>query len=77
MAIGAEGVHIGQDDMGRSLQTGLQSYALTFSDIKTARRLMGPNAIVGVTCSTSEEACIAAASGASYLGIGTMFATPT
>ena len=46
-------------------------------DIFTARKLMGPHAIIGVTCSSSEEACTAATDGADYLGIGTMFATPT
>ena len=46
-------------------------------DIVTARKLMGPHAIIGVTCSSSEEAYQAATDGADYLGIGTMFATPT
>ena len=60
-AVGAEGVHIGQDDM----------------DLKTARRLLGPDAIIGVTASSAAEALAAAADGASYLGIGTVYATPT
>ena len=38
---------------------------------------MGPNAIIGVSCSTIGEARIAALGGADYLGIGTLFATPT
>ncbi|KAH7349477.1 hydroxyethylthiazole kinase [Plectosphaerella cucumerina] len=61
LAIGCEGVHIGQDDI----------------DIASARRLLGPNAIIGVTASTKEEAITAAAAGADYLGIGTVFATQT
>ena len=46
-------------------------------DIATAQILLGPDAIIGITCSTSEEAQAATAAGASYLGIGTVFATPT
>ncbi|KAM0281352.1 hypothetical protein ACHAQH_003620 [Verticillium albo-atrum] len=61
LAIGCEGVHIGQDDM----------------DLATARRLLGPDAIIGVTSSTFEEAKAAAAGGADYLGIGTVFSTST
>ena len=61
LAIGAEGVHLGQEDL----------------DLKTARRLLGPEAIVGVTASSVDEALDAAAGGASYLGIGTVYATPT
>ncbi|KAL9117984.1 MAG: hypothetical protein Q9187_005476 [Circinaria calcarea] len=61
LAVGAEGVHIGQDDM----------------DLKTARELLGHDAVIGVTCSSVEEACAAAMGGASYLGIGTVFTTPT
>ena len=38
-AVGAEGVHIGQDDM----------------DLSQARRILGPNAIIGVTASSTEE----------------------
>lgn len=61
LAVGVEGVHIGQDDL----------------DLKTARKLLGPDAIIGVTASSEEEAIIAASDGADYLGIGTVFATPT
>lgn len=60
-AVGVEGVHIGQDDI---------SYA-------EARRLLGPDAIIGVTASSIEEASKAIQDGADYLGIGTTFATPT
>ncbi|KAL2047137.1 hypothetical protein N7G274_001156 [Stereocaulon virgatum] len=60
-AIGAEGVHLGQDDM----------------DLQTARRILGPEAIIGVSASNVFEAIEAASGGANYLGIGTLYATPT
>ncbi|KAF2497743.1 TMP-TENI-domain-containing protein [Lophium mytilinum] len=61
LAIDCAGVHIGQDDM----------------DVVTARKLLGPNKIIGVTASSVEEADKAVRGGADYLGIGTIFATPT
>ncbi|KAK5128040.1 hypothetical protein LTR85_005157 [Meristemomyces frigidus] len=61
LAAGVEGVHVGQDDL----------------DLKTARRLLGPDAIVGVTANSLEEALEAAGDGADYLGLGTVYATPT
>lgn len=61
LAAGVEGVHVGQDDL----------------DLKTARSILGPKAIIGVTANTEEEALIAAKDGADYLGIGTVYATPT
>ncbi|KAI1103810.1 TMP-TENI-domain-containing protein [Jackrogersella minutella] len=60
-AVGCEGVHIGQDDL----------------DLPTARKILGEDAIIGVTVSNVAEAKIAAQGGADYLGIGTVFATPT
>jgi len=61
LAIGCEGVHIGQDDL----------------DLQSTRRLLGEKSIIGVTVSTPEEALEACRGGADYLGVGTMFATPT
>lgn len=61
MAIGADGVHIGQDDM----------------HITLARKLLGQDAIIGVSACSVEEAQDAIKNGADYLGIGTMFATAT
>ncbi|KAH8673728.1 Hydroxyethylthiazole kinase family-domain-containing protein [Xylariales sp. PMI_506] len=61
LAVGCEGVHIGQDDL----------------DLATARRLLGSEAIIGLTVSNVEEIQRADAGGADYLGIGTVFATPT
>lgn len=55
------GLHIGQDDM----------------DAKEARQLMGPDAIIGVSCSTVEETEKAIADGADYIGIGLCFDTLT
>lgn len=46
-------------------------------DLATARKLLGPDAVIGVTCSSQEEAFAAVNEGADYLGIGTMYATPT
>ncbi|KAK5946795.1 thiamine biosynthetic bifunctional enzyme [Knufia obscura] len=61
LAVGAEGVHIGQDD----------------TPLEAVRSMLPSNAIVGVTASSMEEAEAAIQGGADYLGIGTMFATPT
>ncbi|CAG8950468.1 hypothetical protein HYFRA_00006964 [Hymenoscyphus fraxineus] len=61
LAVGCEGVHIGQEDL----------------DLPTARKLLGDDAIIGVTVSTIEEAQIACRDGADYLGIGTIFPTAT
>lgn len=61
LASGAEGVHIGQDDL----------------KIEDAKRMLPAYAIIGVTASSVEEAQESIAAGADYLGLGTMFATPT
>lgn len=62
LAIDAEGVHVGQDDMPALL----------------ARKLLGPNKILGVTCSTPDEVDAACREGvADYLGLGTVFKTNT
>ena len=61
LAIDAEGVHIGQDDM----------------PLKEARRILGPKKIIGVSCNNEEEAAIAIADGADYLGIGAVWFTST
>ncbi|KAH0536807.1 hypothetical protein FGG08_006340 [Glutinoglossum americanum] len=61
LAVGAEGVHLGQDDI----------------DLQIARKLLGDNAIIGVSVSSVDEAVRAAKGGANYVGIGTLFATST
>ena len=60
-AIDADGVHVGQDDMPAPL----------------ARRLLGPDRILGVSAGTVEEALLAQADGADYLGTGDVYGTPT
>lgn len=59
MAMMADGVHLGQQDMPAS----------------AARALLGPDAIIGVSVSCAEEAISAAADGASYIGAGHIFPT--
>ncbi len=61
LAVGAEGVHLGQDDM----------------PIAAARRILGKDAIIGITANSIDEARAAQKGGADYLGAGTVFATPT
>jgi len=61
LAVGASGVHVGQDDMPCML----------------ARKLLGDDAIVGVSVNTPDEARRAEAEGADYLGISPIFDTPT
>ena len=58
---GADGVHLGQEDM----------------DPAEARRILGPDAIIGVSAHNVAEAKAAVAAGADYLGCGAMFATTT
>lgn len=58
---GADGVHVGQDDM----------------DPRQARALLGPDKIVGVTAHTLPEALAAVEAGADYLGLGCVFTTAT
>ena len=60
-AMDADGVHVGQDDMDAGL----------------ARRLLGPDRILGVTAKTVEQARKACAQGADYLGSGAVFGTTT
>lgn len=58
---GADGVHVGQDDMA----------------CRNARKLLGPDKIIGVSVHNVEEALKAQADGADYLGLGAVKATPT
>lgn len=61
LAIEADGVHLGQDDL----------------PVELARRIAGDRLIIGVSAETVEEAHQAEAAGADYLGVGPMFATHT
>ena len=58
---GADGVHLGQEDM----------------DPAEARRILGPEAIIGVSAHNVAEARAAVEAGADYLGCGAMFTTHT
>lgn len=57
----ADGVHVGQKDMSPT----------------EVRRILGDNAIVGVTAKTVEQALKAQSEGASYIGTGAAFPTGT
>jgi thiamine-phosphate pyrophosphorylase len=61
LALGADGVHVGQGDMPVTL----------------TRRLVGPDKIVGVSASTVAEAIRAEKEGADYIGASSVFATAT
>lgn len=59
LAVGAEGVHLGPEDM----------------PVDTARAILGPERIIGASAGTVEEALEAERAGASYLGVGDVFGT--
>jgi thiamine-phosphate pyrophosphorylase len=59
LAAEADGVHLGQDDM----------------DVRAARRLLGPSAIIGVTIRSDEEARTTPLGPADYAAIGGVFVT--
>ena len=61
LACDAAGVHVGQSDL----------------PVSYARRLLGPDKIVGATAKTVPQALEAYEQGADYLGVGAMFPTTT
>ena len=61
LAVDADGVHIGQDDMS----------------VEEARKLLGKDKIIGVSAHNTEEAIKAQQEGADYLGVGAVCATST
>ncbi len=61
MAVDAEGVHLGQNDM----------------PIATARALWGSDKIIGATAKTVPQAIEAYEQGADYLGVGAIYPTTT
>jgi thiamine-phosphate pyrophosphorylase len=61
LEVGADGVHLGQEDL---------SY-------HEARKLLGPDKIIGVTVHNLAEALAAQAMGADYLGVSPIFSTDT
>lgn len=61
LAVDADGVHIGQNDMS----------------VEEARKLLGEDKIIGVSAHNVEEAIKAQKGGADYLGVGAVCATST
>ena len=61
LAVGAEGVHLGKEDM----------------PIATARRILGDDLIIGATAKTVPWALEAYEGGADYLGVGAIYPTTT
>ena len=61
LAVGAEGVHLGKEDM----------------PIATARRILGNDFIIGATAKTVPWALEAYGEGADYLGVGAIYPTTT
>jgi thiamine-phosphate pyrophosphorylase len=60
-AAGADGVHLGQDDM----------------ELASAREILGADKIIGISVQTPEEAREAEQGGADYLAANLVFETPT
>lgn len=61
LAVEADGLHIGQEDL----------------PARAARRILGPEKILGLSAGNLEEALAAKAAGADYLGVGAVFPTAT
>lgn len=61
LALDADGVHLGQDDL----------------PVASARRILGPGAVIGISTNTPEEARRAQEDGASYVGVGPAYRTAT
>lgn len=61
IAIGADGLHVGQDDM----------------DAQTARRMIGPDMILGLSVETEALAAAVDPAVVDYIGAGPVFATAT
>jgi len=59
VAAGADGVHLGQEDL----------------PVRHARELLGPGRIIGISGGTLEEARQGARDGADYVGFGPVYAT--
>lgn len=61
LAAGADGVHLGQNDMSCG----------------EARRILGPDALIGLTVETEKQVEAAEILDIDYLGVSAVFATPT
>lgn len=57
----ADGLHLGQDDL----------------PLKKARKILGPDRIIGISCHSFAQALKAQKDGADYIGIGPVYATAT
>ncbi|MCX5700120.1 MAG: thiamine phosphate synthase [Candidatus Omnitrophica bacterium] len=58
---GSDGLHLGQSDM----------------PVKLARRILGKDKLIGVSCSNLKQALKAQSEGADYIGIGPVFKSAT
>ncbi len=61
LAVGAEGVHLGQSDM----------------KLDDARQILGTDTVIGISVESTADAIEAAANGADYLGVSPIFSTST
>jgi len=61
LAVGADGVHLGQDDL----------------PVREARKIMGRDKIIGISTHSLEQAIDAEKEGADYIGFGPVFHTVT
>jgi thiamine-phosphate pyrophosphorylase len=61
VAIGADGVHLGQDDL----------------PIEFARKLLGTEKLIGISTHSLEQAVAAEGAGADYIGFGPIYSTTT
>jgi len=61
LAVSADGVHLGQKDM----------------PIAMARKILGPDKIIGISAESVADAVAAEMAGADYLGVSPVYATPT
>ena len=61
IAIGADGLHVGQGDM----------------KVDEARRLIGPDMLLGLSCETVEDARMTDPAIVNYIGVSPVFTTPT
>ncbi|MCX6969852.1 MAG: thiamine phosphate synthase [Verrucomicrobia bacterium] len=58
---GADGVHVGQDDL----------------PVPQVRKIVGPDAIIGLSTHSLDQAVSATQAGPDYIGFGPLFSTPT
>ena len=61
LAVGADGVHLGQSDM----------------PLEMARKIAGPSMLIGISAESVQDAVEAENGGADYLGVSPIYATPT